>query len=218
MISANIGNLVFAGRNISVTHAALSSSRVMATCGVLGQALGTAVAQSIAEGVDIRYINIPNLQKILMQDDCYLPWHGREVSSLTREAACNAEICRNGKERGEENLWIGKAGEYIEYIFDNDTYVKEIRLVFDSDLNRNYKNMPCLVRINEPDFHIPFTLVKSYEIIGTDSEGKEHIINVNDSHQRFVKHSVDWKVKTVRFIPLETYGSEDFRVFDFEIS
>ena len=40
MISENIGNLVFAGRNISVTHAALSSSRVMATCAILGQELG----------------------------------------------------------------------------------------------------------------------------------------------------------------------------------
>ena len=49
MISKNIENLCFAGRNISVTHAALSSSRVMATCSILGQALGTAVAQAIAD-------------------------------------------------------------------------------------------------------------------------------------------------------------------------
>ncbi|MBO7296105.1 MAG: FAD-dependent oxidoreductase, partial [Clostridia bacterium] len=50
MISENIQNLTFAGRNISVTHAALSSSRVMATCAVQGQGLGTAIAQAIGEG------------------------------------------------------------------------------------------------------------------------------------------------------------------------
>ena len=36
--SKNISNLFFAGRNISVTHMALSSTRVMATCATLGQA------------------------------------------------------------------------------------------------------------------------------------------------------------------------------------
>ena len=44
LYSKNIGNLFFAGRNISVTHAALSSTRVMGTTAMLGQAAGTAAA------------------------------------------------------------------------------------------------------------------------------------------------------------------------------
>ncbi len=44
LYSRNIENLLFAGRNISVTHAALSSTRVMATCAIIGQAAGTAAA------------------------------------------------------------------------------------------------------------------------------------------------------------------------------
>lgn len=46
LYSQNIENLLFAGRNISVTHAARSSTRVMATCAILGQAAGTAAALS----------------------------------------------------------------------------------------------------------------------------------------------------------------------------
>lgn len=44
LYSKNIDNLWFAGRNISMTHVAMSSSRVMATCSTLGQAVGTAAA------------------------------------------------------------------------------------------------------------------------------------------------------------------------------
>ena len=44
LYSKNIENLMFAGRNISQTHVALSSSRVMGTCAVQGQAVGTAAA------------------------------------------------------------------------------------------------------------------------------------------------------------------------------
>ncbi|MCA1808657.1 MAG: FAD-dependent oxidoreductase, partial [Lentisphaerae bacterium] len=42
LYSRNIENLFMAGRNISATHSALSSTRVMATCATLGQAVGTA--------------------------------------------------------------------------------------------------------------------------------------------------------------------------------
>jgi len=43
-ISRNIGNLMFAGRNISATHVAFASTRVMATCAAVGQGVGTAAA------------------------------------------------------------------------------------------------------------------------------------------------------------------------------
>ena len=42
--SQNINNLFMAGRNISVSHAALSSTRIMMTCSAVGQAAGTAAA------------------------------------------------------------------------------------------------------------------------------------------------------------------------------
>ena len=52
LYSRNVTNLLFAGRNISVTHAALSSTRVMATCSLLGQAAGTAAALCVRRGSD----------------------------------------------------------------------------------------------------------------------------------------------------------------------
>jgi hypothetical protein len=45
LYSRNVTNLFFAGRNISATHYALSSTRVMLTCAQLGEAVGAAAAR-----------------------------------------------------------------------------------------------------------------------------------------------------------------------------
>ncbi len=217
MISKNIGNLVFAGRNISVTHAALSSTRVMATCAVLGQALGTAVAMAVHENCAIENIDVPRLQQLLMEDDCFLPWHHRKLPELTLKADCSSEVVRNGIDRGDENLWIGHEGDTITYQFDADTKVEQIRLIFDSDFNRNYHNMPCNYPLHQPKFHLPKTLIKEYRIEGISENGQKFEIAVHDNHQRFMTHRVDWMIKTVRFVPLSTNGCDDFRLFDFEL-
>lgn len=217
MISENIENLIFAGRNISVTHAALSSSRVMATCAILGQALGTAAAQAIADRCHIKDVNIAKLQQTLMEDDCYLPWHTRELPALTRKASCNAEVVRNGIDRGEQNLWIGGRGDTLVYRLDEDTDIHEIRLVFDNDMNRDYHNMPCNYPLVQTKFKLPQTLIKEYKLVGKTSSGEELTITVCDNHQRLVRHVVDWRVKEIALIPISTHGCETFRVFDFEI-
>lgn len=218
MISKNIENLCFAGRNISVTHTALSSSRVMATCSVLGQALGTAVAQAIKDGVVLENVDIKKLQQTLMQDDCYIPWHKREQSELTRNSKCSDEIVRNGIERREENCWIGKNGDIIEYNLKADTKINQIRLIFDSDFNRKYHNMPCNYPLVQTKFKLPQTLIREYKIEGVSENGEVKELYVNNNHQRFVIHNVDWNVRTIRFIPVSTHGCKQFRVFNFEIN
>ena len=217
MISENIENLVFAGRNISVTHAALSSSRVMATCAILGQALGTAVAQAIHDDCAVEAVDIPKLQQTLMEDDCFIPWHTRELPELTKKANCTCETVRNGIDRGAENLWIGGRGDFIEYSFDTDTDISDIRLVFDNDMNRNYHNMPCNYPLVQTKFKLPKTLIKEYRIEGETSGGETYTFCVVNNHQRFVRHNIAWKVKKLRFIPLSTHGCDEFRLFDFEI-
>ncbi len=62
----------------------------------------------------------------------------------------------------------------------------------------------------------PLTLIKHYKIIGTNSNDETFAIEENASRQRFVTHNVDLTVKTLEFIPLETYGCEEMRVFRFE--
>ena len=217
MISRNIENLVFAGRNISVSHAALSSSRVMATCAVLGQALGTAVAQAVQDGCHVADVDVLRLQQTLMEDDCYLPWHTREMPALTKRAACSAEVVRNGQDRLEQNVWVGQKGDSVTYTLEQDEQVREIRLVFDSDLDRPYDNMPCSYPLVQTKYQVPATLICEYRIEGESESGEKFSLHVTDNHQRFVRHLVDWKVREVRFVPLTTHGCAQFRLFAFDI-
>jgi hypothetical protein len=107
LYSRNIENLFCAGRNISATHAAMSSTRVMATCAILGQAVGTAAAIAVRDNLMPRGIykeRISELKQTLMEDDCYLPWNVREIPSLTARANLTAsegdpEPLRNGIDR-----------------------------------------------------------------------------------------------------------------------
>lgn len=76
-ISAGPDNLMFAGRNISATHIAFASTRVMATCAVVGQGVGTAAAMAVKQQVspaDLpqRLDLIDRIQQQLLRDDAYL--------------------------------------------------------------------------------------------------------------------------------------------------
>lgn len=76
LYSKNIDNLLMAGRNISATHVAFGSTRLMATCAVIGQAVGTAAALSVRKGVTPRQLGktaIAEVQQQLLKDDCYIP-------------------------------------------------------------------------------------------------------------------------------------------------
>lgn len=50
LYSRNVDNLFMAGRDISVTHAALLSTRIMRTCGMLGEVVGMAASVCKAHG------------------------------------------------------------------------------------------------------------------------------------------------------------------------
>lgn len=76
-LARDFDNLLFAGRNLSATHVAFASTRVMATCGVIGQGVGTAAALAARAGVVPAAIPddaalLRQVQQRLLRDDCYL--------------------------------------------------------------------------------------------------------------------------------------------------
>lgn len=237
LYSRNVDNLFFAGRNISTTHTAMSSSRVMATCAIVGQAVGTAAAIAAANGLSPRGVyqdKIAELQQTLMEDDCYLPWHQHEVSPLCKQAELraegDAETLRSGYDRpiGEtSNLYIGQLGKAIDYVLPKTEQLHNVRLVLDSDLNRETvtgvkmfadKPMPCGYFLHMPPFGFPKTMLKAFIIQCFDEQGEPvYEKTVENNYQRLVKLPLNSKAKTVRLIPKETWGSEQARIFAFEV-
>jgi hypothetical protein len=65
-------NLLMAGRAISVTHEAFSSTRVMPTCMAVGQAAGVAAALAVKSKLSPRKIKIVELQSTLIEQGAYL--------------------------------------------------------------------------------------------------------------------------------------------------
>lgn len=76
-VSAGPPNLMFAGRNISASHIAFASTRVMATCAAIGQGVGTAAAYAAAHRRDPAELAddpaaLHSIQQRLLRDDAYL--------------------------------------------------------------------------------------------------------------------------------------------------
>ncbi|MDF1746104.1 MAG: FAD-dependent oxidoreductase [Gimesia sp.] len=76
-VSKNRKNLMFAGRNISATHVAFSSTRVMATCAVIGQGVGTAAAFAVKQDLSPGELAasasvMSQVQQRLLRDDAFL--------------------------------------------------------------------------------------------------------------------------------------------------
>ena len=102
----------------------LSSLRVMATCATMGQAVGTAAAIALRDGLDpagVRKDRIAELQDTLEDDDCMLPYRWRKVSALTRAATvdpANGNL-RNGIDRGwkkaDNGVWVNAGDETLVY-------------------------------------------------------------------------------------------------------
>jgi hypothetical protein len=74
--SKNINNLFMAGRNLSATRLGLASTRIIGTCAVCGQAMGTAAALCVQKSISPRNLlkHIDELQQTLLKDDCFIPW------------------------------------------------------------------------------------------------------------------------------------------------
>ena len=92
-IARDIKNLMFAGRNLSATHVAFSSTRVMATCAAVGQGVGTAAAVAVAEGKAISKIAndlecLDAIQRRLLRDDAFL---------LGRDQVGEADLVRSAR-------------------------------------------------------------------------------------------------------------------------
>jgi len=73
--SRNIENLFMAGRNISVTHQALGTTRVMKTCGMMGEVVGRAASICILHECDPRHVYDRYLEELI--DLLHLPGKAR---------------------------------------------------------------------------------------------------------------------------------------------
>ena len=76
LIAADVDNLLLAGRDASVSHAAMGATRVQCTTGMMGQAAGTTAALALHKGIGVQDTPrkaIDAIQQTLLRDGCFLP-------------------------------------------------------------------------------------------------------------------------------------------------
>lgn len=228
LYSRNINNLFFAGRNISVTHAALSSTRVMATCAIIGQAAGTAAALCTRLGVAPRALaggsHLRELQTALMEDDCWLPGLTRPVSELALTGKLNspalaAPLLLDGMERDRESTQHGvhlDLNQPVEYLWPEVVQLGGARLTLDSNL-ANEKRMPCSYPQKGNRNIVPKSLVKAYRLEALDEGGQWKLVHrESNNYQRLVGVPLDLRARGLRFVPEATWGAPTAHVYAFE--
>lgn len=231
--SKNIENLFFAGRNISVTHIALSTTRVMCTCGAIGQAVGIAASVAKKHGVSPRGVyerHIGELREEVLDDDCFILGAKRRMPSLMEEAAISSSAggdaanLVNGVDRpygGEENDFLLDLPGYVSIDFPSPRRVESVRIVFDSNLNRlgaSKYNTLSNYRIETEPLAMPHSLVRDFdiEIYGADGKLKD-VLPIRDNHRRMAKIAIGAECSSVRLVPKTMWGGgAKCRLFAFD--
>lgn len=235
--SKNISNLMMAGRDISASKMAMGSTRVMGTCAVGGQAVGTAAALCIKYDCDPRGAqeHMRELQQMLLKDDTYIPgiWN-EDPKDLARRAKVTATSAREGcppenvingisrDEDGHRNLWIsGKGrteGEMLTLHLADRQPVSEVHLTFDSNFHYPIKITLSRKRQAQQRIGVPPELVRDYTVALWQGDKKVAEQTVTRNVQRknivtFPKTECDRITVTVN----QTNGSNEAHIYEVRV-
>jgi hypothetical protein len=238
LYSKNIRNLFMAGRNMSATHTAFSSTRVMGTCAVEGQAIGTAAALCIRHNLLPRglyedKVRFKALQQTLLRDDQSIKGlKNEDPNDLARKASvtasgehenCQAANVINGWVRalpGYENRWaapLGESGAWLELAWERPQTIRQVQLTFDSGFQRELTLSSSaaanvdIIRAPQPE------TVRRYSLLYQPDEGKEwvELASVERNHQRLRRHEFNpVTAKRIRIHVKETNGDKLARIFE----
>lgn len=235
--SKNISNLMMAGRDISASKIAMGSTRVMGTCAVGGQAVGTAAALCIKYDCDPRGAqeHMRELQQMLLKDDAYIPgiWN-EDPKDLARRAKVTATSAREGcppenvingisrDEDGHRNLWIsGKGrteGEMLTLHLADRQPVSEVHLTFDSNFHYPIKITLSRKRQAQQRIGVPPELIRDYTVTLWQGDKKAAKQTVTENVQR--KNIVTFpttECDRVTVMVHKTNGSNEAHIYEIRV-
>ncbi len=126
MLAKDAENLLMGGRLISATHLATASARVIATCAVIGQGLGTGVSLAKKYDCDLREVtkHAHELQQRLLADDAFIPGvpnqHPADASLQARVSA-SSHLPEGAPERIQDGWQRNRPELRPDWILDKKT-------------------------------------------------------------------------------------------------
>jgi hypothetical protein len=232
LYSKNVPNLLFAGRNISQTHIALSSSRVMATCSTMGQAAGTAAAICITEGCgprDVYEKHLNRLQEQLLRDDAFLPDRpAKDETDLARSAdlvigsstsSGNAELLTDGWSRdflGVTHHWASDGlPANVQLEWQVPITLSRIEIKCDTNVHRNILMRKDSKVTKTFTNSVPEELMKSLNVEARVKGKWVPLGELEKNKRRLIKFGFPAQRTTAIRINLEsTYGASNAKLFE----
>ena len=237
--SKNVPNLMMAGRDISVSKLAMASTRVMGTCAIGGQAVGTAAAIAVKYGCNPKEVgekHIRELQQTLLKEDCYIPGiknedqndlaRGSKISASSFTAGNNPEKVVSGVTRAiddESNVWESESfngkSQWIAFNLEKETQISQIRVVFDPDLNKEIMITQTKRRQDTLVKGMPHTLVKDYTVKAYLDEQVVFEKQIKDNIERLAVINIGNCVKANKVVVevQSSYGIDKARIFEVRI-
>lgn len=235
LYSRNIENLFLGGRAISCSHVAFSSTRVMGTCAVVGQAVGTAAAMAVQKSISPRMVgaHIRELQQRLLRDDCYLPGiRNEDAADIARLAkadgsgyvpGCGPEEVLNGWGRSvgaHANCFRAdlKQDPRIRLTWPEAHCINEVQLLFDSNLSREIMmSLSDTVRARQVQGPPP-ELIRRYALIFRNQGTVVRELVLESNGQRKQTIPVEpVAADQIEVQLLETYGAETAAVYEIRV-
>lgn len=206
----------------------MSSTRVMATCAVMGQAAGTAAALCIQNGTSPRGIyenHVGALQQRLMDADCWLPGKLRTPDMRWFDARMDVdgedgETLLDGWERDREEAvhgWTCAPGGEATFTWREEQTLPGLRLVLDSDLNHK-KTMAFDYPVPSRPHAMPQSLARDLVVEKQGASGEwECVTRLTDNRKRLVEIPGSLRTTGIRIRLESSWGEGDPRLFSVDI-
>ncbi len=137
LYSKNIENLYFAGRNVSASHVAFGTIRVMATCAILGEAAGTAAAMASELHCSPRDIYTSYLneyqQRMLKNDASVIGLKNNDSKDLARTAQISATSSLQTIDTEAEQLQEFPLTKSVGFQFYLENHPKTVNLLLKAE-------------------------------------------------------------------------------------
>lgn len=239
LYSKNITNMMMAGRNASASHVAFTSTRVMATCAVMGQAAGTAAAQAALGKLSPREIytskeQLTKLQQTLLRDDQSINnLRNEDAADLARIAKISASSAVEGFPAaavidgvvrdfpgGTNHRWSGElldGNASLEMKWDSPQKISSVQLTFDTGFQRELTLSSSnglnngIIRAPQPE------TVRDYRLLGkpAGSDKWQLLDEVQGNHQRLRRHQFETiALQAIKLEVTATNGDKLARVFE----
>jgi len=223
LVARDVENLLFAGRCASCSHVAMTSTRVMGTAAVMGQAAGTAGALAARRGVGPAALSagIGELQQALIAADAYLPGVGQQFPPANAGAALSATAgeaapLHDGVNRpvaGDAHAWTARVGDSVEIRLAAPAVVERLHVVADSDLNRRIQLSHWGPYGEAVPTTMPPALLKDADVEVLREGQWAPAAEVRGNIGRLLRVPVARRAEAVRLTVRATWGAETARLF-----